>query len=68
MSNGIIILKRPYISLIIGSSLLEPLNVKTTPRKSCLENLLQVSNLIYDPCIKVQLGHLIKKAFYLPYY
>ena len=31
--------------------------------KSCPANRLQVSNLIINPCFKVQLGHLIEKAF-----
>ena len=47
---------------------LQPRNVKTTHRKSCPTNLLQVSDLIVVPCIKVQLGHHIEGAFYLPYY
>ena len=36
---------------------LQPRNVKTTHRKSCPTNLLQVSDLIFVPCIRVQLGH-----------
>ena len=47
---------------------LQPRNVKTTHRKSCLVNLLQVSDLIFFPCIRVQLGHHTEGAFYLPYY
>ena len=74
-------LQRTYICIIYTSHrmiflymrtgplllILEPQNVTTTQRKSCLTNLLPVSNLIFDPCIKVQLGHHIEKAFYLPY-
>ena len=42
--------------------------VKTTCRKSCPASLLQVSNLIFDPYFKIQLGYHIEKAFCLPYY
>ena len=42
--------------------------MQTTYRKSCPATLLQVSNLIFDPCFKVQLGHHIEVAFYLPFY
>ena len=43
-------------------------NEKTTCRKSCPANLLQVSNLIFDTCFKVQLGHHYEEAFYLLWY
>ena len=47
---------------------LELRNVKITYRKSYPMNLLQVLNLIFDTYFKVQLGHFIEKAFYIPYY
>ena len=34
-----------------------------TYKKSCPVNRLQVSNLNFDPCFKVQLCHNIEKAF-----
>ena len=43
-------------------------NVKTLCRKSYPVNILQVSDLIFKPCFKVQFGHCIDKAFYLPSY
>ena len=47
---------------------LGPRNMKTTHRKSYLENLLQMLNWIFDQYVKVQLDHHIEKAFYLLYY
>ena len=43
-------------------------NVKTSCRKLCPANLVQVSSLICGPYSKVQLGHCIEKALYFPYY
>ena len=40
--------------------------MKTTHWKSGLANLLQVSNLIFHPWVKVQLGHHIEKALLSP--
>ena len=44
------------------------LDVKTTQRKSCAVNVLQVLDLIFEPCFKVQFGHLMEEACFLPYY
>ena len=53
-------------------SLLSPLlfvqehrNVKKIMWKSCPVNLLQVSNLTFDPCFKVKLDQHTEKALYL---
>ena len=51
MSNGIILLKRPYISPNIA--LMGVRNVKTTCTKSWPGNLFHVLNLTFDPCFKV---------------
>ena len=42
--------KRPYISLIIGSTASK---CENNPYEICLANLLQVLNLIFDPCINI---------------
>ena len=42
--------------------------MKTTWRISCPASVLLVSDLIFEPCVKVQLGHRIEKAFYPSYY
>ena len=42
--------------------------MKTTYRKSPPANLFQLSNVIFDPCFKVQLSSHIEKAYYIPYY
>ena len=61
MSNRIILLKRPYISLIIATRGLE-----------CENNLQEVMAWEYfpiadfDPFSRVNFGHLITKALYLP--
>ena len=53
---------RQIYAIMVGS---KTLNVKTTCRKSCPANILQVSNLILDSCFMVQVSHYIEKAFYL---
>ena len=63
MSNGVILLKRPYISLTIAHQGLE-----TTKRKSWPENIFQVLNLTFDPFSKVKWGHHTKQFLYPPYY
>ena len=63
MSIGIILLKRPYIFLIIGT---RGWNVKTTKRKSWPGNLFQLLTLTFDPFFSVKWGHLIAKALHLP--
>ena len=66
MSFGIILLKRPYISI---SLLLGVWNVKTTYRKSWPGNLFQLLTVIFDPFFSVKWDHLTTKALYLlPYY
>ena len=63
MSNGIILLKRPYISLIIATRGLE-----------CENNLWEVMAWEsfpisdFDPFFSVKRGHLTTKALYLPYF
>ena len=40
---------------------------KTTSWKLCSVNLLQVSNLTFDPCFKVMWGHHAKWDLHFPY-
>ena len=63
MSNGIILLKSPYISFIITTGVW---NVKTTYRKSRAGNLFQWLTLTFDPFFSVKWGNLTTKALYLP--
>ena len=65
MSNGIILLKRPYISLIITTRDLE---CEISYRKSWPGNLFQLLTLTFDPFFSVKWGHLTTKALYLPYF
>ena len=65
MSNGVILLKRPYISPKIAPRGSE---CKTTCRKSWPGNLIQVLNLTFDPCFKVKSGHHTKTSLFLPFY
>ena len=51
-------------TILVGST---TSNSKTTCRLSCPANLVQVSNLIIDPCFQVQSERHIERAFYLPY-
>ena len=49
-SSGVIILKNSCIALLL---VLGFLNVKTTYKKSWPANLLQTSNLTFEPCFKI---------------
>ena len=53
--------KRPYISLIVGPRA-SKYEFKTTCKRSWNVNLLQVSNLIFDPCFKVKWDNHTKMA------
>ena len=50
------------LSLVLGVW-----NEKTTSRKLWSASLLQESNLTFDPCFKVMLGHHAKRALYFSY-
>ena len=63
MSNGIFLLKRPYISLIIATRVW---NVKATYRKSWPGNLFQLLTLTFDPFSRVKWGHITTNTLYLP--
>ena len=63
-SRGVIILKSCYISLIIGSWASK---CENNFWKSWPANLLQVSDLTFDPCFKVECDHQTKTAIYLLY-
>ena len=60
--NVIILLKRPYISLIIDT---EVPNVKTTYRKSWPETLFQLLTFNFDLFFNVKWGYLHTKTLYL---
>ena len=64
MSNGIILLKRPYISLIIPTRGLECEN--NLQEVLWPGDLSQLLTLTSDPFFSVKLGHLTIKALYLP--
>ena len=60
MSNGVILLKSPYISLTIAPRGWE---CETTCRNSWPGNLFQVLNLTFDSCFKVKLVHHSKRPY-----
>ena len=60
MSNRIILLKRPYISLIIATRGLE---CEKNYRKLWPGNLFQLLTFTLDPFFSVNFGHLSTKAF-----
>ena len=61
MSNGVILLKRPYISPKIAPRGSE---CETTCRKLWPENLFQVLNLTFDPCFKVKSVITLKRPYF----